>query len=160
RQDPLRCDLRDRVHHGWVHGEEAGPTRHGRWHTGREETLEAAPDALRGGSRSTSMSISDMELLPVADERDVAQLRPLSAAEVARRRDAFWFDVQVLVVAVGVVALAFLLRVRSDQRVEFRGLPGVALPHVCAARVWLGLSCPGCGLTRSVISVAEGDWHG
>jgi hypothetical protein len=32
------------------------------------------------------------------------------------------------------------------------------LPETCASRLILRVSCPGCGLTRSFVSVARGEW--
>ncbi|MBS0264649.1 MAG: DUF2752 domain-containing protein [Planctomycetes bacterium] len=58
-----------------------------------------------------------------------------------------------------VIVLSFLLAVRSDQRVEFRFLRGRALPDTCLTRTVLHIPCPGCGLTRSYIFLAQGDWN-
>ncbi|NOX56297.1 MAG: DUF2752 domain-containing protein [Planctomycetes bacterium] len=65
----------------------------------------------------------------------------------------------MLAVAVTVVLLSCLLRVRSDERVEFRFFPGHPLPEVCGMRRFFGAQCPGCGLTRSFIYLAEGNWR-
>ena len=56
------------------------------------------------------------------------------------------------------LALAFLLQVRPDERVAFRWLSGYPLPHSCATRAWFEVDCPACGLTRSMIHLARGDW--
>jgi hypothetical protein len=55
-----------------------------------------------------------------------------------------------------VVLLA--LEVRPDQRVAFRGLPQYPLPETCFSRAWFRVKCPGCGLTRSLIYLAQADW--
>lgn len=34
-----------------------------------------------------------------------------------------------------------------------------ALPHTCLVRGILGIPCPGCGITTSVMHVSHGDWH-
>jgi Protein of unknown function (DUF2752) len=65
----------------------------------------------------------------------------------------------VLAIACAVWLLAFLLRELPDGRIAVRGFPQFPLPQVCASRAWLGLRCPGCGLTRSIIHLAEGDWQ-
>jgi hypothetical protein len=65
----------------------------------------------------------------------------------------------VLAIACGVCLLAFLLQEMPGGRVTLRGLPQFPLPQTCASRIWLGLRCPGCGLTRSIIHLAEGDWQ-
>jgi Protein of unknown function (DUF2752) len=66
---------------------------------------------------------------------------------------------QVLAIACGVWVLAFALQVLPAGRVSFRGLPMIPLPQACFSRSWLGLRCPGCGLTRSIIHLAQGDWR-
>jgi len=65
----------------------------------------------------------------------------------------------MLAVAVGVVLLSLMLQVRSDQRVEFRWLPGVPLPQTCFTQSLFGFDCPGCGLTRSFIYLSQNDWR-
>ena len=64
----------------------------------------------------------------------------------------------MLAIAVTVIVLAFSLKTRPDQLVEFRWLPGYPMPETCMSRAWFGVSCPGCGLTRSFISLVRGDW--
>lgn len=66
---------------------------------------------------------------------------------------------EVLAVASLICALAWALTVRPDGRVAVRGFAGYPLPPTCASRTLLGLKCPGCGLTRSIIHAAEGDWR-
>ena len=66
---------------------------------------------------------------------------------------------QVLAIACGVWVLAFALQVLPPGRVSLRGLPMIPLPQVCFSRTWLGLKCPGCGLTRSIIQLAQGNWQ-
>ncbi len=65
----------------------------------------------------------------------------------------------MLVISCGVVVLALLLHVRSDQRVELSGLPAFPMPEMCWSRSLFGVKCPGCGLTRSVVYLAHGDWR-
>jgi hypothetical protein len=65
----------------------------------------------------------------------------------------------MLVLAIGVIACSFLLEAHSDQRVAFRFLPDYPLPETCLAHSMFGVSCPGCGLTRSFIYLAHGDWQ-
>jgi Protein of unknown function (DUF2752) len=64
---------------------------------------------------------------------------------------------QMLMVAGVVWVLAFALVELPDGRVAFRGLTGIPLPQTCYSRSVLGFKCPGCGLTRSIIHLAEGD---
>ncbi|MEK6261049.1 MAG: DUF2752 domain-containing protein [Planctomycetota bacterium] len=59
--------------------------------------------------------------------------------------------------AAAIVVLACLLTVRDDQRVALRPLPNVALPESCPSKIYFGIDCPGCGLTRSFIHLAAGN---
>ena len=65
----------------------------------------------------------------------------------------------VLAIAGLVWALAFVLVEVPGGRVAVRGLSQFPLPESCTSRIWLGVKCPGCGLTRSIIHMAEGDWR-
>jgi hypothetical protein len=65
----------------------------------------------------------------------------------------------VLAVAAVVIGAATMLEVRAQERVAIRGLPNYPLPHMCTSRVFLGISCPGCGLTRSFVYLAHGRWQ-
>ncbi len=66
---------------------------------------------------------------------------------------------EVLAIACLVWALAFVLVEVPGGRVAVRGLSQFPLPESCTSRTWLGVKCPGCGLTRSIIHLAEGDWR-
>jgi hypothetical protein len=65
---------------------------------------------------------------------------------------------QILLIVGAVALLAFALKELPDGRVAFRGLLWLPLPQTCYSRSLLGLKCPGCGLTRSIIHLAEGDF--
>ncbi len=58
-----------------------------------------------------------------------------------------------------ILILAFALVEVSDGRVALRGFTDRPLPETCMARRLFGLRCPGCGLTRSMIHLTEGDWR-
>lgn len=62
----------------------------------------------------------------------------------------------MLAICGSVLALAFVLRVMPDQRVEFVFLRGSPLPESCLSRTLFNVNCPGCGLTRSFIHLAAG----
>jgi hypothetical protein len=51
---------------------------------------------------------------------------------------------------------SLLLSIRGSTQVLLP-LVQVPLPELCTMRRFTGLSCPGCGLTRSFISLAHGD---
>ncbi|MEZ6060368.1 MAG: DUF2752 domain-containing protein [Planctomycetaceae bacterium] len=60
--------------------------------------------------------------------------------------------------AIVVLALALVLQVRPDQRVALVFLPNVPLPEICFSRSMIGVVCPACGLTRSFIRLAHGQF--
>jgi hypothetical protein len=55
-----------------------------------------------------------------------------------------------------VLLLAVVLSIRGQTQVVLP-LVNVPLPELCMSRRMFGLSCPGCGLTRSFISLVRGD---
>ncbi len=64
----------------------------------------------------------------------------------------------ILVLCAGVMILSLLLSVREERQVLVP-LLGAPLPELCMTKRWTGLGCPGCGMTRSFISLAHGDWR-
>lgn len=58
-----------------------------------------------------------------------------------------------------VILLSLVLSVRDDQRVVVTGLTSLPLPEACGMQVMFRRNCPGCGLTRSFIHLAHGDWQ-
>jgi hypothetical protein len=83
---------------------------------------------------------------------------PSADAQAARRATRRHWE--VLAVCGCVVVMALALQVLPDrQHVAFRGFADYPMPHLCTARTWLGMKCPGCGLTRSIIYLAHGDWQ-
>ena len=63
----------------------------------------------------------------------------------------------ILSLSVAGLACSFLFYMRPDdqERVFIKGVDA-PLPGVCASRQWLQLDCPGCGLTRSVVCISNG----
>ncbi len=64
----------------------------------------------------------------------------------------------LLGLAVGVLFASILLSVEEHGRVVVPGLQW-PLPTTCSFRRLSGHDCPGCGLTRSFVSLAHGQWH-
>jgi hypothetical protein len=84
------------------------------------------------------------------DAPDPTELAIRGESQARRHRE-------VLAVSCIVAVLAFALVEVPGGRVAFRGLRAYPLPPSCVSRSLLGLNCPGCGLTRSIIHLAEGD---
>ncbi len=74
----------------------------------------------------------------------------------ARRSQDATLDWVILAVACGILVLAAILDTRGGTQVVIPVL-GLPLPELCYARRWLGMECPGCGLTRSFIAMMHGD---
>ncbi|MGO9115724.1 MAG: DUF2752 domain-containing protein [Thermoguttaceae bacterium] len=77
---------------------------------------------------------------------------PAEAQLVARH----W---QILAFACGALVLSLLLEVRCDDHAAFVFLPDWPIPSSCPSQTIFHVDCPGCGLTRSLIYLAHGDWQ-
>jgi hypothetical protein len=77
----------------------------------------------------------------------------VSTACVPRSR-----HVEMLVIAGLAIAASFVLEV-GGERVHLAGLPGYPVPKTCFSRELFGVDCPGCGLTRSFVYLAHGEWQ-
>ncbi len=63
-----------------------------------------------------------------------------------------------LFVGFAVPAIAFAMSVHNNDQVAFQGIESYQLPEVCLSRRFLGITCPGCGLTRSIIFLVHGNF--
>lgn len=67
----------------------------------------------------------------------------------------------VLLLSMAAIVGAFALEPAPDESLvlplDFVGVR-LQLPETCASRRILGVSCPGCGLTRSFVLMARGEW--
>jgi hypothetical protein len=90
-----------------------------------------------------------------ARESDPSPAEPTPIARAMRRHHR-----DVLIASAVVVLLSFILHVHDGRQVAVSGLPGLPMPQVCASKAWFGIDCPGCGLTRSFILLAHGDFSG
>ena len=79
---------------------------------------------------------------------------PTSGGAPTRRR-----HLEMLFLVTAIVVLAPTLQVQADQRVALFFLPDFPLPETCLSKTLWGIPCPGCGLTRSFIYLAHGDWR-
>ena len=68
----------------------------------------------------------------------------------------------ILAGSLAVLALAVVLRVEDDREVVLPVL-NLPVPSMCTFQQLFHIDCPGCGMTRSFISLAKGDlsraWH-
>ena len=64
----------------------------------------------------------------------------------------------MLVICSFILAAAPLLKVLPYERVAIRGTE-TPLPPSCPSKVIFNFDCPGCGLTRSFVHIAHGDWE-
>jgi hypothetical protein len=76
---------------------------------------------------------------------------------MSRRADKVYHSL-VLALALGMLVAARMLSIRGDSGVVLPWI-GWPLPQLCAMQRTLGMSCPGCGLTRCFIALAHGDWR-
>lgn len=83
---------------------------------------------------------------------------PVSARLVANPRTPRLWSGHLVWIAVTAAAfgVAFFARIEPPARVYLFGSLG-PLPPSCTFQSATGLACPGCGLTRSVISTAHGE---
>jgi len=65
---------------------------------------------------------------------------------------------EVLFYSLLALIAAPLLEVYPNERVGLRGHPDLLLPPMCMSRTLFGVNCPACGLTRSFVYLARGDW--
>ncbi len=84
----------------------------------------------------------------------------VSVSSGALPRDAAWrrHHIELLAGTLVVIALAAVCTVGADGGVRVLGCPGLKLPPLCGSRVFFGVDCPGCGLTRSFVLLAHGRW--
>ncbi len=61
-----------------------------------------------------------------------------------------------LLISLAVLTAAFILQIAPDGEVYIPVL-GITSPHTCWFRQVTGVGCPGCGLTRCFISIADGN---
>lgn len=80
----------------------------------------------------------------------------LVPAEAAELPPTPWLHWVLLGMSLVVLAASFVLQREGPEDVALAGVNFV-LPPTCGSRVMWGWDCPGCGLTRSFVSLAHGD---
>jgi hypothetical protein len=92
-----------------------------------------------------------MSATPAVTEAPTAPARP--GARVRR----FEYHLMFLVLAVIVLVLSMTMSVRGEGTQVSLPFFDEPLPELCYLRRFTGMECPGCGMTRSFISLGHGD---
>jgi hypothetical protein len=77
------------------------------------------------------------------------------APDTSMAAGLMWMHALFFWMAVVVIGLSFVMRTEGPTSVYFPGT-SVSLPELCSSKRMFGLPCPGCGLTRSFISISHG----
>lgn len=85
-----------------------------------------------------------------SDNIQIIELHQKGLSYPLRRR-----DLEMLGLAILIIAFTFLLAV-EESRVRLRIWPYLLIPESCSTRMYFGMDCPGCGLTRSFIYLGQG----
>jgi hypothetical protein len=86
----------------------------------------------------------------------ITQSTPNSGTVTASSRfgDPAVPHIVVLIICIAMLAAAFIITPAKNGGTL--SLVGFAMPPTCATKMTTGLSCPGCGLTRSWVAAAHG----
>ena len=98
-------------------------------------------------------SIADDE---IAECREEIIERTAAARERRSRQET---HLVYLILCSLALVVAFCLQNEPHERVALRGYPNLKLPPSCLTREYFGFPCPGCGLTRSFVALAHGDFR-
>jgi hypothetical protein len=103
---------------------------------------------------STSPASDPIPLLPVEDVDDdaIPQLVEVVTEDQLPDTSLHW---SMFLAASCVLVLAAVLQVRGPETVVIPFVD-VPLPGTCTYKKYVGMECPGCGLTRCFISLAHG----
>ena len=80
---------------------------------------------------------------------------PVSDSAVTSPQRLRGVDWVWLGLAIGIPLAGLLMQAVGTENVS---LGGSILPTVCGSRAWLGIDCPLCGVTRSVIHLMHGNY--
>jgi hypothetical protein len=102
--------------------------------------------------------------MSTATETGVPPAAPATPADPARAcvlaaktRREWLFHLGLLLLCLAVVTLAATMSVQQATQVTLPGMT-IPVPELCYFRRGTSIECPGCGLTRSFISLAHGQF--
>lgn len=95
---------------------------------------------------------SDVDDVEVIDNVEVVELAEAIEETRSSETSLHW---SMLLAAAAVMVLAAILQVRGPETVVIP-LVDMPLPGTCTYKKFVGMECPGCGLTRCFISLAHG----
>jgi len=78
------------------------------------------------------------------------------SAPAGRFRPSAYTDALILLASAGILTLSAAMVVIPPDRVAFSFAPDRVVPHLCWSQSLAQFTCPGCGLTRSIISLTHG----
>lgn len=92
-----------------------------------------------------------------SDAHNVSPERMPAAVRI--QQDNRDWHLGMLLLTAAIIVLSVMLQVRADQRVVVSGISTLPIPETCGMQIMFNRDCPGCGLTRSFIHLARGDWE-
>jgi hypothetical protein len=104
-----------------------------------------------------AMPTSDVDKPPIccAPPTALAEALVVPSATAAKAGSGAWHHWVFLLMASAVVTAACALSIRGEEEVVLP-IVNVSLPGTCTFRRLTNLPCPGCGMTRSFISMGHG----
>lgn len=93
----------------------------------------------------------------VAKSSDVAEVSPSDEAKIVTPEDRYWREIDTnrerdmifLGISIFILIVAYVIEVTPAQ--DGVTLFNYKLPETCGSKIYLNSTCPGCGLTRSVV---------
>jgi hypothetical protein len=113
--------------------------------------FRCAPQTAPGNESLPSAMQNIYELPSPAPLHDSNTGKPLRAAANERRA--------LLLVCGGILFLSSVLGINQAGQVYVPPFADHGLPAMCATKILFHRDCPGCGITRSLISLGHGNWR-
>lgn len=66
------------------------------------------------------------------------------------------FDILILLLSVLLLIIPYFVTVRDGKYLTLKGQSEIKLPATCMTRQLLGINCPACGMSRSIIEWMHG----